>query len=336
MNIERHTGRPGGNDALESAENACGFSPDHAKNAVALTCAISIATRNRLSELERTLDVLSRLDPEPDEILICADGCTDGTADFVRKLYPQFHLIENKVCKGSIPSRNRLIHESHCDLVLSFDDDSYPIEPDFIDRVRDLFSKRPRLAVATFPQRSDEWPETLDETDFGAPSFVGSYANSAAAVRRSVFIELGGYPAHFMHAYEEPDLALRCVNAGYEVRYETGMHVRHHYTASQRNELRNHHFQARNELLSVMMRCPAPQLLAVAAFRAARQFEYACERGWSWVVREPVWWMGFIARLPESLRSRRTIPWQVYKDWMHLVHEPISSEEEWQRRFAAK
>lgn len=322
------------------ALTGCGEPSDFAahgnEHAMSLTCGISITTKNRLSDLVRTLDMLSRLDPAPDEVSVCADGCTDGTADFVRTKYPQFHLIENTVSQGSIPSRNKLIRESRCDISLSLDDDSYPIETDFIERVCDLFSKRPRLAVATFAQRSDEWPETLDQEDFGAPTFVGSYANCAAAIRRRVFIDLGGYPDQFMHAYEEPDFALRCVNAGFEVRYETRMHVRHHYTSNQRNELRSHHLQARNELLSVMMRCPAPQLFAVAAFRALRQLEYARHRGWSWLVREPVWWLDFLACLPRCLRSRQPIAWEVYEQWLHLVRQPISTEEEWQLKFASK
>ena len=60
------------------------------------TCAISIATHNRLPELQRTLGVVAGLQPQPDEILICADGCTDGTADFIREHCPKARLIENR------------------------------------------------------------------------------------------------------------------------------------------------------------------------------------------------------------------------------------------------
>ena len=57
------------------------------------TCAISIATHNRLPELRRTLGVIEALSPPPDEVHICADGCDDGTAEYVRDHYPQVRLI---------------------------------------------------------------------------------------------------------------------------------------------------------------------------------------------------------------------------------------------------
>ena len=84
-----------------------------------------------------------------------------------------------------------------CEIFLSLDDDSYPIETDAIARIRDLFEKNAWLAVTEFPQRTDENPETLTATDFGAAKFIGSYANSGAAIRTVAFRELGGYPDFF-------------------------------------------------------------------------------------------------------------------------------------------
>src|SRR5207244_177178 len=133
---------------------------------------------------------------------------------------------------------------------------SHPSEPDFFGRLREFFENNQRLAVLTFPQRSDEFPETLRARDFGPSYFTGTFSNAGAAIRKSAFIELGGYPAGWRHAYEEPDFALRCVAAGWQVRCETGLTIRHHYTPAHRNEIRTHHFHARNELWSVMMRCP--------------------------------------------------------------------------------
>ena len=243
------------------------------------TVGVTIATHNRLSDLQRTLDALAGLTPQPDEIWICADGCSDGTAEFVRARYPKAHLIVNEQAQGSIPSRNALATECKCDILLSLDDDSYPMEPDFIARLRELFTASPRLAVATFPQRSDEFPETFDALSFGPSTYVASYVNSGAAIRREVFHALGRYPAFFFHAYEEPDFALRCIAAGWQVRNETSLTIRHHYTGAQRNELRTHHRHSRNELWSVFLRCPLPMLVPVAVFRIARQFGYALHRG---------------------------------------------------------
>ncbi len=44
-----------------------------------------IATHNRLADLQQTLKVIAQLNPQPDELLICADACTDGTVEFLQR-----------------------------------------------------------------------------------------------------------------------------------------------------------------------------------------------------------------------------------------------------------
>lgn len=301
---------------------------------MSLAVATCIATHNRREELARTLAEIARLDPPPDEILVLADGCTDGTAAWVRAEYPAIRLLEHATARGSIPSRNELAEASRCDIFISLDDDSHPIERDFIERVRQLFAANPRLAIASFPQRTDELPETLTATDFGPPLFIGSYANCAASVRRSIFLALGQYPGWFFHAYEEPDLALRCLAAGWEVRHETSLTVRHHFTPVERNEIRTHQRHARNELWSVLLRCPAPQCFAVAVLRVARQFGYACRRGLRWALREPQWWFAAACGVPRCIAERAPLPWDRYLAWMRLLRRPLTDRAEWAAQFS--
>ena len=42
-----------------------------------MTFAVVITTRNRREELRRTLSNVQQLQPQPNEIVICADGCTE-------------------------------------------------------------------------------------------------------------------------------------------------------------------------------------------------------------------------------------------------------------------
>jgi GT2 family glycosyltransferase len=280
-----------------------------------------ITTRNRRAELERACAVLEQLDPPPAEILVCADGCTDSTGELLATKEPPYRVFEIAGGRGSIPNRDMMMREATAEVVLSVDDDSYPLEVDAIARVRRLFENEPKLAVASFPQRTDEFPETLAQTDFGPRKVIGSYASSSAALRRSVYLELDGYELLFAHVYEEPDYALRCFAAGYEVRFEPVLTVRHHFTGTQRNEIRNHHLQARNEYWSALIRCPWPWLPFVAKYRALRQLGYAMKRGWRWVVREPVWWWQAMRGIPRALARRKALPWGKYLGWIKLLRE---------------
>lgn len=281
------------------------------------------------------MEALKRLNPQPDEILVAADGCTDGTVEMLSATYPEAHVVVHTQARGSIPSRNELAGLCTSDLFVSLDDDSYPVEADFIARVRKLFTNHQRLAVACFPQRTDEHPESLNATDFGASCYVGSYANSGAVLRRKTFEDLGGYPDFFFHAYEEPDYALLCAAAGWQVRYETSLVIRHHFTGTQRNEMRTHQRHARNELWSVLMRCPFPQCLAVGAFRVMRQFGYALKRGLGWALCEPKWWVAALGGISECMAHRHPLPWKQYRAWMGMVRTPIATEAEWREKFGA-
>ena len=298
-----------------------------------LRCAVMIATRNRREDLARTCAVLRTLLPAPDEVLVCADGCTDGTEEFVRRTYPDFQLIVNTTGLGSTRSRDHLMRTARSEIVLSLDDDSHPIECDAIARIRGLFADQPRLAVASFPQRTDERPESLTAADFGPAHFAGTYVNCACAFRRAVFCELGGHFAPFWNAYDEPDFALRCAAAGWQVRFDPAVTIRHHFSGVNRDHLRMHRLHARNEIWSVLMRCPMPQMFAVTAFRIARQFGYAVKRGWRWMLNEPRWWLACIAGAPAALARRQPVPWARYRAWMELVRHPIQDASEWEAKF---
>ncbi len=284
-----------------------------------VSVSIMITTKNRLEDLRRTCAVLRTLSPPPLEIIITADGCTDGTVDFVRSEMPQARLIVNEVGRGSVVSRDRMIREARGDYILSLDDDSHPEQHDFLARIPRIFEQRPAMAVLHFPQRSDEYPATLGAFDFGPPRVTRSFSSAGAVLRRSTYLRLRGFEPCFFHVYEEPDYGLQCCAAGHEVFFEPSLTVRHRYTGTGRNEMRNHHRHARNELLGTLLRVPFPYVVPMALYRVLSQFRYACARGVDWMVHEPVWWLRALACVPHCLRERRTVRWADYRRWLRLA-----------------
>jgi GT2 family glycosyltransferase len=319
-----------------------------------MTVSVMITTRNRAADLRRTCRMLRELNPAPLEILITADGCTDETvkmlkaemleirsqkmgsersdytttddgrvanAETLKAEIKNLKVIVNEIGRGSVASRDRMMREAHGDLVLALDDDSYPEQTDCIARIATPFVQRPRLAVLGLPQRTDEYPKTLTQTDFGPTRPIRSFTNSGAVLRRAIYPRLPGFAPEFFHMYEEPDYTLQCVAAGYEVMFEPGLGVtiRHHYSGAARSELRNHQRHCRNEFWSTMMRCPLPQLPLLAVYRLFTQFRFACRYGGlGWVIREPVWWWQALRGMPRCLKNRRPVSWQSYKKWLAL------------------
>ena len=277
-----------------------------------------ITTRNRAVDLQSTCRMLRQLDPAPLEILITADGCTDETVASVKAELPNAKMIVNARGKGSVASRDRMMREAGGDLVLALDDDSYPEQLDCIAEIVRLFEDRPLLAVLHFPQRTNEYAETLAQTDFGSEHLTRSFANSGAVLRRSTYLQLPGFEPRFFHMYEEPDYALQCIAAGYDLLFFPLVTIRHHYSGHARDEISIHHRQARNELWSTIMRCPFPFAVGIAAWRLFSQLRYACKRGWPWVIREPSWWCQALGGIPYCVRKRRAVSWASYKRWLRL------------------
>jgi GT2 family glycosyltransferase len=292
---------------------------DHEKEK-GITTTIAITTHNRLEDLRKTLNFLPRSPSR--EIIVCADGCVDGTQAFVRSEHPDVVLIENAFGQGSIPSRNRMIHQASGAYVLLLDDDSYPVTDGFYEEAERIMETHSDIAVLTFPQRSDEFPESLSQEDFGPILAVGTFTSSGSVIRKQVFERIGGFPGFFFHAYEEPDYSLRVMNSGYTVVLWTPLVVRHHYTGVMRNEGRTHRRHARNEFWSTLMRAPALFLPFALGYRVFSQFRYACRRGPDWIIREPVWWLEAIRGSWRAWKARKPVSRSAYRHWIRRLRQP--------------
>jgi GT2 family glycosyltransferase len=204
------------------------------------------------------------------------------------------------------------------ELVLSIDDDSYPEQKNCLTTISTLFKQRPKLAVAHFPQRTDEYPHTLTQKYFGEAQATRAFANSGACFRRSTYQQLAGFEPRFYHMYEEPDYALQCTAAGHEIYFTPVIIIRHHWSGQARNELRVHHQHARNELWSAALRCPMPFVFSFIIWKVFSQLRFAFKRGPAWMMREPVWWGKAMYGLPYILRRRKPVGWAGFKQWLQL------------------
>ena len=173
-----------------------------------------------------------------------------------------------------------MLRHASADIVISLDDDSYPIHPDFLARLRKALNAHPEAAVISFQVRDDEGGDRAAASrEDHSGRYVAAYANCGAAMRREVYLQLAGFPSFFRHGYEEPDYALQCYAAGRAVWFEPDLVVRHHMSSVNRDTGWRQRLHARNELWSVLIRCPWPYLPVVALFRVWRQLDMPPPRG---------------------------------------------------------
>ncbi|WP_394729432.1 glycosyltransferase family 2 protein [Altererythrobacter sp. GH1-8] len=293
------------------------------------TVSIVIPTHNRQDDLMATLEQLSTLSPAADEIIIFLDGCNDGSKELLEERYPEIVVLTSDAPQGSIPTRDTAFRLAKGDLIVSLDDDSYPLREDFVIRLIDLADKHPEVGAFAFREvRPNERVPALSNTEVPQRAWIATYPNCAGAIRKSIYGEITSYPRFFSHAYAEPDFCLQTYGAGYGVLYVPEIEVCHRFTHVNRNMKARHYKNARNEFWSVVMRCPFPHVLWVGAYRMIRQILFGASKGWGWLKDEPKWVAEAFLRIREPLSHRRPVEWSTYWRWMRMARNPLEGSRE--------
>ena len=134
-----------------------------------------------------------------------------------------------------LAGRNRAAREARSDLLLVLDDDAYPL-PGAIETLIERFEPNPRLRLeGGFVRDIDADGGVVRSTELGTfdwwlPRGHGRarrrpkdarilLPEGAAMVRRSAYLEVGGYFEPYFHLGRGIDLTTRLLAAGWDVRY---------------------------------------------------------------------------------------------------------------------
>jgi GT2 family glycosyltransferase len=229
-----------------------------------------IVTWNRRDAL---MVVLERLVELPvDEVLVVDNGSEDDTAELVRARGGSVRLLEQGANLG-IAGRNRAAKEASSELLLMLDDDAYPL-PGAIEALAERFALDPRLGAAGgFVRDVDGDGRVVRSTELGTfdwwlrsgrkgeappegmPAFF--FPEGASMLRRSAYLEVGGFFEPYFYFSSEIDLATRLLAAGWDVRYVPEARFDHMKAQSGRSSDRALYFRIRNHLWYLWLRFPA-------------------------------------------------------------------------------
>ena len=273
-----------------------------------------IATRDRRDVLLGTLERLERL-PELPPVVVVDNASGDGTVDAVRVHHPGVRVIVLEQNTG-VGARNAGIEAVSTPYVAFCDDDSWWV-PGALTRAERLLDRHPRLALIAArvlvgpeerldPTCGEMARSALPRDGLPGPAVLGFVA-CGAVVRRSAFLEVGGFEERFGVGGEEELLALELAQAGHELAYVEDV-VAHHHPASERDPADRRRVELRNGIwVAWLRRRPLSALVRTARLLArhagdprARLGAIDALRGAGWVARNrrPVG-----VELDRSLRS---------------------------------
>jgi GT2 family glycosyltransferase len=260
-----------------------------------LASAVVIVTKNRQSDLRRAVASALEQTAKP-EVVVIDDGSADGTADMVRREFPQACLHRSGASLGYIAQRNRAARLTDADVIVSIDDDAVFSSPGVVEQAITAFG-HPRVAAVAIPYIEPHKSEQMLQT---APDNRGIWATdafrgTAHALRRDIFLKLGGYREQLVHLGEEQDLGVRFLEQGFVVRVGYGEHIIH-FEAQQRDWSRIEYYGRRNDILFVWHNVPAafaPQHLLGTTMNGLR---------WSIAARSTAMARGTLAGYADSAR----------------------------------
>lgn len=276
---------------------------------------VVLLTYNRVDELLRTLEHMTRL-PEQPAMIVVDNASTDSTAAMVAKHYPQARIVTTSRNMGAA-GRNIGVQLAQTPYVAFCDDDSWWAVGS-LERAVGILDMYPTIAaVCGRILLGDEEREDpicgvmaaspLPSTGMPGPVLLGFIA-CAVVFRRQAYLDAGGYEEKFFVGGEEELLTLDLAAAGWRIVYVPQLTV-HHHPSPQRDNPGRQKVVLRNALWVAWLRLPA-----ASAWEETRRL---CRSAPSRQVLKAAL-LNAARELPWVLRKRKVMPEQVHSMYRQL------------------
>jgi glycosyltransferase involved in cell wall biosynthesis len=224
-----------------------------------MQATVVITTKNRREDLVRAVASALAQTATP-EILVIDDGSTDGTSEMIAGRFPSVRLRRSEQSLGLIAQRSRAARWVKTPILFSMDDDAVFSTPTIVEQTLREFD-HPQVGAVAIPFIDvNRGPTVMQKAPrpnaiFATYSFIGT----AHALRRDVFLELGGYRNLLVHQGEEEDYCIRLLNSGRITRCGNADPI-YHFESPRRNWSRMDFYGARNKVLYAWHNVPSSQL----------------------------------------------------------------------------
>jgi GT2 family glycosyltransferase len=221
-----------------------------------LDASIVIATYNRKDDTRRALES-SFAQTANVEVIVMDDASDDGTAEMVIEEFPEARLYRSEEHLDATVQRNRGFRLAKAPVIISLDNDAAFSSPDIVDHtLKEL--DHPRIGVVAMPIRAEHSDDLQSiEAPGDDPYVTFGFMGCAAALRRDLFVSLGGYREAIGHQGEEEDYCIRMIGAGYVVKVGTAPVV-DHFVSPKRDSTHSFYLGRRNQVMFVTDNIPWP------------------------------------------------------------------------------
>jgi GT2 family glycosyltransferase len=247
----------------------------------------------------------------PLEIIVVDNYSEDDTQQMITLSYPFVRYIRTNKNIGTA-ARNLAMKSAEGSILITLDDDILGIKDADIHSLVRLFCARPLLGAVNFrvlslnTGRVANWVHHCQWEHYHTREFLTyEITEGAVAFRKAAVKAAGFYPTSFFISHEGPALALRILDAGFQVIYSPLVTVNHVFAEEGRPSWRRYYYDTRNQVW-LAARCLPLQYACMYLLRGLfAMLIYAVRDGFV-----SSWLKGLVdglAGLGQALRERRVL-----------------------------
>jgi len=240
-----------------------------------------ILNYNGLRWLPQCLSSAAATDYPNLDVYLVDNGSTDGSVDYVRRSFPSVEIILNEQNLGFAEGYNNAIRKIASEYIVLLNNDTRVLSPRWVRHLVDKASVDPKIAAVackmfSFEDRTrldsvggmgipfwrgfvDIGRDELDQGQYDHESFEPfAFCGGATLIKRSNFMELGGFDGKFFLYTEDADLSWRLRLFGYRVAFAPEAQVAHYFSGSSETkkiDARKLYYCHRNVLRAILKNC---------------------------------------------------------------------------------
>ncbi|GAB2700843.1 glycosyltransferase family 2 protein [Mucilaginibacter koreensis] len=207
---------------------------------------------NRCAEVLKTVSELKKFSttlPFPLEIIVVDNESVDDTSTQIKQLHPDINLVRIDKNKG-IAGWNAGFAVAKYKYMLVLDDDSHP-ESGIAEAVN-YMEQHPdtgilALNVTSGPYLTDTWLWQNGQPWQHEQEILGFFG-CGALIKKEVYEKIGGFNEWMIVYGHEWEYGIRCIEAGYKVKYFKHSSINHRASSINRSQRRARTFGTRNDM----------------------------------------------------------------------------------------